>query len=434
MFRQAFGLLLKGIRWICCWLPALLAMATFTEAYYAYLIVFCGRYVKEDPLRFALATVFHLLLLMCLWSYAQTTFTHAPSVPRFFHLTKNECQALVRCTQDGNRRCALLETMASERGVLTRLAGGGVSCCESCQLIKPDRCHHCSACKRCVQKMDHHCPWFNNCVCFSTYKFFLLTLFYSAFLAAYVLASVSIYLLHKSPRRRLLHRSRHISFLVVMGGAMSAMLAVFLGIHMSLVIRNATTLESMRAPNFKQRGDSFNLGCYRNCLEVFGLYIVLWLVPVFTSLGDGCHFPTKLHPDGTYSVVVGSSQRAASVDAAAAPDAGAGGEAGLQEASSTATALKKDSASLMGEDVTRAGCPSTALDTMAQTARPPSGAESLEAIGVGPRKSSSSAKYPSCAVAQATNNDAAPAELVGSQARRSALRQTRSLPSARRLE
>ncbi|XP_075550505.1 palmitoyltransferase ZDHHC2-like [Dermacentor variabilis] len=286
--------------------------------------------------------------------------------------------------------------------------------------------------------MDHHCPWFNNCVCFSTHKFFLLTLFYSWFLAAYVFASVSTYLLHKSPRRRLLHRSRHISFLVGMGGSMSAMLAVFLGIHISLVIRNATTLESMRAPNFKQRGDSFNLGRYRNCLEVFGVHIALWLVPVFTSLGDGCHFPTKLHPDGTYSVMVGSSQRAASVDAAAAPDAGAGGEAGLQ-ASTTATEAKKDSVSLMGEDVTRAGCSSTALDTMAQTPRPPSGADRPEAVGVCPptRKSSSSAKYPSCAVAQATNNDAARAELVGSQVRRtrrSALRQTRSLPSARRLE
>lgn len=29
--------------------------------------------------------------------------------------------------------------------------------CTKCQLVKPPRAHHCSVCKRCVLKMDHHC-------------------------------------------------------------------------------------------------------------------------------------------------------------------------------------------------------------------------------------------------------------------------------------
>jgi hypothetical protein len=36
--------------------------------------------------------------------------------------------------------------------------------CKKCVLPKPDRAHHCSLCQRCVLKMDHHCPWINNCV------------------------------------------------------------------------------------------------------------------------------------------------------------------------------------------------------------------------------------------------------------------------------
>jgi hypothetical protein len=60
------------------------------------------------------------------------------------------------------------------------LASGGdaKSRCNKCMLLKPARAHHCSICKRCVLKMDHHCPWVDNCVGFKNYKFFLLFLIY----------------------------------------------------------------------------------------------------------------------------------------------------------------------------------------------------------------------------------------------------------------
>ncbi|KAI8430958.1 hypothetical protein MSG28_001064 [Choristoneura fumiferana] len=35
--------------------------------------------------------------------------------------------------------------------------------CTKCCSIKPERAHHCSVCQRCIRKMDHHCPWVNNC-------------------------------------------------------------------------------------------------------------------------------------------------------------------------------------------------------------------------------------------------------------------------------
>jgi palmitoyltransferase len=39
---------------------------------------------------------------------------------------------------------------------------------------KPARAHHCSICKKCVLKMDHHCPWFNNCIGHYNHRYFFL--------------------------------------------------------------------------------------------------------------------------------------------------------------------------------------------------------------------------------------------------------------------
>lgn len=32
--------------------------------------------------------------------------------------------------------------------------------CTRCETYRPPKAHHCRICKRCIRRMDHHCPWY----------------------------------------------------------------------------------------------------------------------------------------------------------------------------------------------------------------------------------------------------------------------------------
>jgi len=64
--------------------------------------------------------------------------------------------------------------------------------CRRCNAFKPQRAHHCSICRRCIIKMDHHCPWVNNCVGIGNHKYFLLFVFYTCLSCVYSLTLVGV--------------------------------------------------------------------------------------------------------------------------------------------------------------------------------------------------------------------------------------------------
>ncbi len=58
-------------------------------------------------------------------------------------------------------------------------------------MYRPPRAHHCRICQRCIRKMDHHCPWINNCVGEWNQKYFIQFLFYVGILSLYSIALVA---------------------------------------------------------------------------------------------------------------------------------------------------------------------------------------------------------------------------------------------------
>lgn len=145
--------------------------------------------------------------------------------------------------------------------------------CLVCHIFKPERCHHCSACDRCVLNMDHHCPWINNCVGFYNRKFFLLMLFYGliSLFFCFIILAPTVFVIFKalvSPQAPLFlsdlssslfsqvftddpqekpSTSRAICLFVgfVLACILIPLLTMFFRFHVNLVLDNFTTIESL---------------------------------------------------------------------------------------------------------------------------------------------------------------------------------------------
>eukprot|EP00439_Symbiodinium_sp_Y106_P019547 s585_g2.t1 len=168
--------------------------------------------------------------------------------------------------------------------------------CHKCLKLKPPRAHHCSVCKTCVMKMDHHCPWINNCVGINNYRYFcLFMLFLAMGCLYYTVLGFRLFFQALAPARK---RTVKLKFEDIQCVTLSWLVSICIfcaicllgGFHLYLVLTNQTTIEfhtNMAGRQMaRKRGEihrnPYDLGISRNFQQVFGPNKFLgfrWLLP-----------------------------------------------------------------------------------------------------------------------------------------------------------
>ena len=157
--------------------------------------------------------------------------------------------------------------------------------CKKCLKNKPLRAHHCSICDRCVLKMDHHCPWINNCLGLRNHCYFLLFLFYldiGCFFFTGLAAPVAYYG----------YRNGFIMVSFAICSVFAVVIMMFAGWHWFLAVKGSTTIE------YFSTNLNFSSGNWRkNLLVVFGTndFCKIFAPCNKVLMHDGIYWPDTMH-------------------------------------------------------------------------------------------------------------------------------------------
>lgn len=168
--------------------------------------------------------------------------------------------------------------------------------CQTCKYWKPDRTHHCSTCDKCVLKMDHHCPWFADCIGFNNQKYFIQFLIYTMIYSLTVTTVTFLQLYIWFRRGQFEEELIDLILLSVwlLGVAVSISVTFFTGFSIWQLCHNQTTIEVYGLRRYKEEVrilhgtdlpmsnyNLFDLGSYKaNWEDVMGTTWREWCLPV----------------------------------------------------------------------------------------------------------------------------------------------------------
>ncbi|XP_023938737.1 palmitoyltransferase ZDHHC3 [Bicyclus anynana] len=246
------------IKDICGIICALLTWLLILYAEFVVMMVMLLPGVSTYPIySYINILIFQSLAILAFASHLRTMFTDPGAVPK------------------GNATKEMIKQMSFREGQV-------IFKCTKCCSIKPERAHHCSVCQRCIRKMDHHCPWVNNCVGEKNQKYFVLFTLYIAAISIHSLI-LSVYQFVTCIRHEWRDCSTYsppttvvlLLFLIIEALLFAIFTLVMFGTQLHAIWNDETGIEQLK----KEQARWVRKSRWKSIQAVFGRFSIFWFSP-----------------------------------------------------------------------------------------------------------------------------------------------------------